>query len=85
MTQTVDGSKVVHKVDRWTGDHWYELYGAFSGTVYSGVERACLKSGKRARGKQVDEIEHRRTRATVIWYIAFAGTLGFIVYRVLRD
>ena len=81
ITQTKNSTKYVHKVDRWTGNHWIELYG-FN---LSGAEVACLKNGLWAEGKQVDDIEHRRTRATVIWYIAFAGTLGFIVYRVVRE
>ena len=89
MTQTVDGSKIVHKIDRWTGNHWYELYGWFrSGynwEMYSGKEVACLKNGEVAQGKQFKDVKHRRNRATVVWYIAFAGTLGFIVYRVVRD
>ncbi len=86
-TQTIDDkSKIVHKVDRWTSNHWYELYGSFGKTIYSGWEVACLKNGETATtGKQVKDIWHRRNRATVIWYIAFAGTLGFIVYRVVKD
>ncbi len=75
MTQTYsddyNNGKIVHKIDRWTGNHWYELYGWFrSGynwEMYSGKEAACLKNGVKAEGEQIDAIRHRRTGTTVIW------------------
>ncbi len=83
MTDTYSSGKIVHKVDRWTGYHWTETYG----NDCSGTETAYDKDGQRVwfDEKQIDEIWHKRNRATVIWYIAFAGTLGFIVYRIVRD
>lgn len=81
--------KVVHKVDRWTGHPWYELYGEFKSDggwkIYSGAEVACLKSGEKAEGKQQNFIRNLRMGTTVIWFIAFFGTLGFVVFRVVRE
>ncbi len=81
--------KVVHKVDRWTGHHWYELYGSFKSgldwKMYSGAEVACLRSGEVANDKQYKIIRYMRTGTTVIWYIAFFGTLGFVILRVVGE
>ncbi|MFA5453628.1 MAG: hypothetical protein WC248_08655 [Candidatus Methanomethylophilaceae archaeon] len=68
-TQTIDDVKIIHKVDRWTGDRWCELYSL----GISGAEVAC------------GDIENRRTSATAIWYIAFLSTAGVIVYKARRS
>lgn len=85
ITQTIDNVKLMHKVDRWTGDHWYELYGVSNNIIYSGAERACLTNGVKAEGEQANVIEQRRTGATIIWVVTLAGTLGFISFRVLKN
>lgn len=82
-------AKIEHKVDRWTGHHWYEIYGGLqtnnSWTFYSGAEVAFLRNGLVADGEQAYRMQNIRTGATVVWFILFFGTLGFVVLRVVRD
>lgn len=80
-TQTRDDIKIIHKVDRWTGDRWYEMYGR----RYSGAEVPCSQNGFWTMGKQASEIVNRRANATAIWYIAFLSTAGVIVYKIRRS
>ena len=81
-TQNISNFKIVHKTDRWTGNHWLTVYGFGGGIIVSGREIPCLRNGEKAVGKQIDDIRHRRDFATKTWWVAFVGNLVYLLYGI---